>query len=294
MNAIASTRMLAPGAAETRQYTLNLHMAVLKPGTYSVSGAFEPRLQSGIHARSNRVVFRILQTSPDTLRQRLSELTRQIAADPRPTATLLGFTGDAAAIPPLVDLLYHQDDGVQVAAADALLYFDRRSVRASLVEALRQRGPRERMIDFLVVELRTPNALTRPWLLLALRSGERDSRAAAVEGLYLSNFRHDPALFAPLATMLRDPVALVRQKASAAVGGYQNQQALTALVPLVDDSDASVAEQATIAVGWIAQSSAVSATTRRDAIDVLRTTATAGRGRASEAARQWLTNADAR
>jgi HEAT repeat protein len=174
------------------------------------------------------------------------------------------------------------------------LYLDRRSVRASLVEALRQRGPRERMIDFLVVELRTPNALTRPWLLLALRSGERDSRAAAVEGLYLSNFRHDPALFAPLATMLRDPVALVRQKASAAVGGYQNQQALTALVPLVDDSDASVAEQATIAVGWIAQSSAVSATTRRDAIDVLRTTATAGRGRASEAARQWLTNADAR
>ena len=122
---------------------------------------------------------------------------------------MLGFTGDVAAIPPLVDLLYRKDDGVQVAALDALLYLDRGAVEESLLDALKQRGARERMVHFLVVNITTPNALIRPVLIQGLRSADSDARTGAVEGLRLLNSAHDPELFAPLAAMLRDPVAAV-------------------------------------------------------------------------------------
>lgn len=149
------------------------------------------------------------------------------------------------------------------------------------------------MVHFLVVNLATPNALIRPLLVQALRSADGDARAGAVEGLRLSNPAHDPELFAPLAAMLRDSVAAVRLKASAAVGGYQNQQALAALTPVVDDADGSASEQATIAIGWIAQAAAIGSETRRTAIEVLRRAANSDRKAVAEQARKWLANVGA-
>jgi hypothetical protein len=135
--------------------------------------------------------------------------------------------------------------------------------------------------------------LIRPLLIQALRSADGDARIGAVEGLRLSNSAHDPELFAPLASMLRDLLAEVRHKASTAVGGYQNQRALAALTPLVDDPDDTVSEQTTIAVGWIAQAGVIGSDTRREAIDVLRRAATSDRRAVAEQARKWLANVGA-
>jgi len=294
MGALGGTVSVAPRGNDNRRLTLNYHVAPLKPGRYSVKGRFRSSYpQPGLDAESNRVVISIQPTSPDRLRQRVSDLIRDLEVDARRGAAFLGFTGSVAAIPPLVDLLYRKDDGLQVAALDALLYLDRGTVKQSLLDALKQRGARERMVHFLVVNLATPNALIRPLLVQALRSADGDARVGAVEGLRLSNSAHDPELFAPLAAMLQDSVAAVRLKASAAVGGYQNQQALAALTPVVDDVDGSASEQATIAIGWIAQAAAIGSDTRRTAIDVLRRAATSDRKAVAEQARKWLANVGA-
>jgi hypothetical protein len=216
LGALGGTVSVAPRRTDNRRLTLNYHVAPLKPGRYSVKGLFSSSYpQPGLGAESNRVVIRIQPTSPDRLRQRVSDLIRDLEIDARRGAALLGFTGSVAAIPPLVDLLYRQDDGLQVAALDALLYLDRRTVEESLLDALRQRGPRERMVYFLVVDVATSNALIKPLLVQALRSADVDARVGAVEGLRLSNVSHeDPELFAPLAAMLQDSVAAVRFKAA--------------------------------------------------------------------------------
>jgi hypothetical protein len=294
MGALGGTVSVAPQDTDNRRLMLNYHVAPLKPGRYSVRGLFRSSYpQPGLDAGSNRVVISIQPTSPDRLRQRVSGLVRDLEVDVRRGAAFLGFTGDVAAISPLVDLLYRKDDGLQVAALDALLYLDRGTVEESLLDALKQRGARERMVQFLVVNIATPNASIRPLLVQALRSADGDARAGAVEGLRLSNSAHDPELFAPLAAMLRDSVAAVRLKASAAVGGYQNQQALAALTPVVDDADVSASEQATIAIGWIAQAAAIGSETRRTAIEVLRRAANSDRKAVAEQARKWLANVGA-
>ena len=111
---------VAPRGADDRRLTLNYHVAPLKPGRYSVKGWFRSSYpQPGLDAESNRVVIGIQPTSADRLRQRVSDLTRDLEVDARRGAAFLGFTGDVAAIPPMVDLLYRRDDGVQVAGLDA-------------------------------------------------------------------------------------------------------------------------------------------------------------------------------
>jgi len=294
LGALGGTVSVPPGGTDSRRLTLNYQVAPLKPGRYSIRGVFDSSYpQGGLHAESNSVVISIQPTPTESIGQRVNGLVRNVAADPRHVAPYLGFTGEAAAIPPLIDLLYHKEDGVQVSALDALLYPDRRAVEESLLDALRRRGPRERMVHFLVVNLAIPNVLIRPLLVQALRSADEAARMGAVEGLRLSNSEYDPELFAPLAAMLRDPVAGVRHKASAAVGGYQNQQALAALTPLVDDPDGSVSEQTTIAIGWIAQGGAIGSDTRRAAIDVLRRAAKSDHRAVAEQARKWLANVGA-
>jgi hypothetical protein len=294
LGALGGAVSIAPTGTDSRRLTLNYQVAPLKPGRYSIRGVFDSSYpRGGLHAESSSIVIIIQPTPPERVRDRLNNLIRNVSADPRHVAPYLGFTGDVAAIRPLVDLLYRNDDGVQVSALDALLYLDRGAVEESLLNALRDRGPRERMIHFLVVNLATPNALIRPLLIQALRSADGDARIGAVEGLRLSNSAHDPELFAPLASMLRDLLAEVRHKASTAVGGYQNQQALAALTPLVDDPDDTVSEQTTIAVGWIAQAGVIGSDTRREAIDVLRRAATSDRRAVAEQARKWLANVGA-
>jgi HEAT repeat protein len=273
---------------------LNYQVAPLTPGRYSVKGRFGSAYpQPGIRAESNEIAIAIVATSAKQLEARISVLAERIDVDACGVTPLLGFTGDPGAIPPLIDILYGNNDRCQTGAVDALRYLDPAAVEQSLLDALRRHGPQQRMIHFLIVELKAPADRTTPPLLDALRSADANARAASIEGLTLSDSATDPKLFPQFAAMLHDPVAKVRHQASIAVGGYGSQQALTALRPLVTDGDQTVSEQATIAVGWIAQAAAIGSETRREAIDLLRKVAGSGRSPASEQALKWLANVGA-
>lgn len=275
LGALGSLFPLAPGTSDRRHFLANYQVAPLKPGRYSIKGRYASEFpQPGLHAESNTVSIRIAATPASRIRERVADLIRQIDGDARRIAPLLGFTGDPAAIPPLVDLLYRKDDGVQAAAVDAMLYFDRRTVDQALLTALKDRGPRGRMVYFLTPVLRVPDAETRRFLLKALGDRDADARAAAVEGLAISNRPPDPKLFAQLAAMLTDPVATVRHQASLAVVTYHNDQTLERLAPLVFDGDPTVAEQAAICIGWMAQAAAPGSQMRNKAIELLRSVAT--------------------
>jgi hypothetical protein len=136
-----------------------------------------------------------------------------------------------------------------------LLYFDRAAVTQALVEALNRRGPRERMIEFLIGSPDSPVAQIKPLLLDALRSENADARGAAVKGLALLNVLnqpHDPEIFAPLAGMLADPVASVRHQAAIAVGGYADERALRVLRAVVADTDPRSANKRRLrSAGWL-------------------------------------------
>jgi hypothetical protein len=289
LEAIGGYVSIRPSDHDDRQFLLNYYVAPLKPGRYVVSGRFAAELvRRGLVVESNAIAIVVVPTPPARMRQRIAELIDRAGSDPAGAATFLGFTGHAAAIPPVVDLLYFKDDRVAAAAVDALLYFDPGAVRALLLEALSRRGPRDRMIHFLVVRLKAPPAAVQPNLIDALVSTDGEVRAAAVEGLRLSNAANDPRLFAPLSAMLKDPVAAVRQRTAAAVGQYADQRALEALRPAVEDPDPEVSEQATIAVGWVAVRAARDSDTRADAIAVLRAVADGERAGSSSQAKYWL------
>lgn len=298
LHSLGSFLQLAPRAADSRQLILNYQVAPLKPGRYTVKAWFNSQTPERVLcAESNTVSITIAPTSTLQLQQRIAASIRSMDRDPTHGAALLAFTGDRSAIPPLIDLLYKNDDRAKMAAVDALLYFDRAVVTEALVDALNRRGPRERMIEFLIGSADAPIAQIKPLLLDALRSENAEARGAAVKGLALLNVLnhpHDPEIFAPLAAMLADPVASVRHQAAIAVGGYADERALRALRSVVADADPIVSEQATIAVGWVAQAANPGSATRNDAIAVLRGVAISARGRASDQALAWLGKVDAK
>jgi len=293
-----SFRRLAPQATDSRQLILNYQVAPLKPGRYIVRAWFNSQSsERPFSAESNTIAITVAPTSTPQIQQRLATSIRSIDRDPTHGAALLAFTGDRSAIPPLIDLFYRNDDGARAAAVDALLYFDRVLVTEALVDALNRRGPRERMVEFLIGSPNAPVAEIKPLLLDALHSANADARGAAIKGLALLNVLndpHDPEIFAPLAAMLADPVASVRHQAAIAVGGYADERALRALRSVVADADPVVSEQATIAVGWVAQAANSGSDVRNDAIAVLRAVAISARSRASDQAFTWLGKVDAK
>ena len=295
LEAIGGYASINPGGSDDRQFLLNHHVAPLKPGRYVVKARFGSRFVGrGAAVESNAVAIVIVPTSPERMRQRIVDLTSRVGDDPGGAATLLGFTGDRAAIPTVIDLLYRKDDQIAARAMDALLYFDTATVRESLLDALRRQGPSDRMIWFLVVKLSAPPPDTERFLLAALQSRDPDTRAAAVDGLRLSNRGNAPDLFVPLAAMLTDSVAKVRQRAASAVGQYADRRAFNALRSVVADSDSEVSEQATIAIGWVATAAAEGSSTRTEAIDLLREIAAGTRAGNSRQARYWLSRVGAK
>ncbi len=286
LRALISTRSIPPNGFHALELILNDRVPTLTPGKYVVHGIFAPRYQGqDLRAESGDLPFEIVATPPAHLQKRISDLAGDVnlRADARRLARLLGFTGDPSALALLVEMLYAADYNARAAAVDALLYFDPATVRQSLLESLRTRGPRDRMVHFLVVSLRAEKTEVTPLLLRWLADQDADTRAAAVEGLRLGNRPPDPKLFPPLAAMLEDPVARVRHVAVGAVGCYQDAAALEALKAVLDDPE--VREQAVIAVAWVAEAS--SGTTRDDAVKVLQSVRKTG-GRAGQSAASWL------
>ena len=283
---------IVPGKSDERQLTLNYQVLPLTVGRYRVKAIFETSGQPRLRPESDVLVITIVAMPRDHAKERISRLGRQAESVPCDAAPLLGFTGDNTAIPPLIDMLYSTAEPCAAfAAVEALGYFDRRIVTKSLLDGLAHRGPRERMIEYLVTDLRPAPSRVRPLLVRALRSPDASARAAAVEGLYLLGVDRgavDRSLFPAFARLLHDPSPDVRRYASIEVGVYGGQLALDALRSAVTDPDDDLSEQATIAVGWIATDAAAESETRRQAVELLTTLADSGRPRVSSEAAECL------
>jgi HEAT repeat protein len=235
---------------------------VLQPGHYSVK-VLSP-------AESARLSFEVAATPPTTLRARvdglLDELRRGTAT--RPVVPLLAYTGHSAAIPELVDRLYVPNDGINARVANWLVLFDHEEVLRALRQALKDRGPRSRMISLLVVGLQSRPEDVVPLLLQWLSSPHDGARLAAVEGLFLSNQTKDPKLFAPLVAMLHDPVPEILELAATALGAYQNEAAFKALAPFLADPDRPHGQVVT-AMCWIGQGATPGSALHKDALKLL-------------------------
>ena len=294
LNAIISPRTVEPGAVSTRELVLNYFMAPLEPGRYVLRSVWELTWKSQTRAEATATSFEIVPTSPAQRGRRLIQLTTALGRgdDPRRVAPLLGFTGDPNARDPLIDLLYSHDDGVCVAAADALSLLDAGHVMRGLLDAIKTRGPRARVMDIvmgstIVDRVQAIDRLT-PWI----RSSNQDARAAALRGVGFFNEPPRPELFSLLAAMLKDAVPAVRHQAAVAVGVYADANALEALRPAVRDSDPDVREQATIAVGWVADARPAGDAVRARAIELLQEIART-RGPESQQAFYWLSKVGA-
>jgi hypothetical protein len=145
---------------------------------------YEPRTplypNQHIEAGSAPVTFEVVETPPIARQRRILRLTQQIknGVNVPQAARLLGFTGNPDAIPPLLEVLALPDDRTHVAGVEALLYLDHTRVKDALMEFLRQRGPRERMVHLLVVSLKAPPQEVIPLLLLWLDNGDEGIRSA--------------------------------------------------------------------------------------------------------------------
>jgi HEAT repeat protein len=224
-----------------------------------------------IRAESVRISFEILETPPARLRARVSGLAHDLTdTNARQMAPLLGFTGDASAVAPLVQRLYSFDRGAQVAAADALLYLNPERVREGLWNYIGTRGPRETLVYLLSLLSGLENPEAGRLLARWLGARNADARAAAVHGVAISNRSKDPELFEPLKLRLGDPIPAVRRNAVMAVSAYANEAAFEALKPAVQDANPDVRAQASSAVGWIAAAAAPGSSLRRDAVAVLK------------------------
>jgi RNA polymerase sigma factor (sigma-70 family) len=289
MHSLGSSTDLPPGESSTRELLLNYRVPPLGPGKYTVQGRFQPRGEGQSQAESPRETFRIVETPAAKVEERVARLVKELkdGGDAQRIAPLLGFTGSPKALGPLLDLLHAEADGVQVRAAEALLYLDRAGIRRALLDSLKRRGPSSRLVHLLVVPLEAKPDEVIPLLLPWLEDRDGQARDSAVYGLWLANRAKAPELFAPLKARLGDSLPRVRTRAAAAIGVYQDAEALKALKGAVRDPDPGVSEQATIAVGWVATGAKPESALRKEAIDVLREVARTG-GRAGEQATYWL------
>jgi hypothetical protein len=291
LSCLGSSVPVEPGKTYTRELLLNYRVGPLGPGKYTVQGLYQVRAGLGrtTIADSPVVSFRIADTAPAAVQKRVAMLAKELrdGKDALQVAPLLGFTGHPDAIAPLIDLLYAKTDQAEAAAADALLYLDQDKVTRALLEAAKKRGPRYRLVYLLVVEMRADGeevlSLLGEWL------GDPDSRTryAAVEGIRLADKGKSPQLLSKLECRIDDPDRAVRVAVVSTIGGYQNAAALKPLKIALRDTDPNVAEQAAIAVGWVAQAAKPDSAARRDAITLLHEAQKLG-GRVAEQATEWL------
>jgi len=130
LKSLVGYESINPGAHDHRQFLLNYHVRPLKPGRYLVRCRFGSSLVGrGSATESNALSITVVPTPPERMTRRIADLVAGMGTDSARAATLLGFTGNAAAIPAVIEALYSRSDHVAVSAMDALLYFDASTVQ---------------------------------------------------------------------------------------------------------------------------------------------------------------------
>jgi HEAT repeats len=189
-NWIGSWLTLAHHDRYQRRLFLNYWLAPPMPGRYTVVAVYTPITQAGSERRqtaairSTPVPFEIVLTTPTKMDVRITRLTDQIEKADAVAVDFLGFTGETAAIAPLLNSLYDDDVSIQHRAARAMAYLPDADVLATCLTALQQRGPNRTLVEWLAF-VGAPCSNTAPFYLKALESPTESKRVGAVAGLRL-------------------------------------------------------------------------------------------------------------
>ncbi len=217
---LGSWTTIRPREQTERKFFLNHWFLPLHPGRYTVRAQYIPRTTSGHHTvewppvHAAPVTFTIVPVGQTKLAVRIERLTAQLEAGDPLAADFLGFTGETAAIAPLLRALHQHDETVPRHAANALNnILDRPAVIAAALDALRENGPNPVFVEWLH-ERRLPPAQLMPAYLDHLASPDVVTRRGALIGLRLErDAEHAAVIRAHALRALADPDASVRLEA---------------------------------------------------------------------------------
>jgi len=208
-------RSLAPGSSLAKHVDLNQWAMPLRPGAYSVCGAYRlnPPVRSApvpFEVRSHRDMGAYIESLARELASGKLEDTRAQAA------RYLGFTGRTWTLPYLIDALYEpRQFGVRCETTNAFRCLrNTKACRDALLAALDQRGLAE-SVPYLLWHYEVPEERALPAVVKALDSPDSKVRAAAASTLG-SYCKLGDAAFIPMTKALADPDPGVR----AAAAGY--------------------------------------------------------------------------
>jgi len=228
-------------------------VAVVAAGALGAAGdrrALEPLLAQLDHpqaAARQAAVAALNSIGHPELPGRLRELLRHPSPRVRESAArTAGYSGDAGCVEPLLALCRDADDSVARAAVEQLPHFDDPRALAAVVQALDAgssdvRAAAARALARVTAGDALPRLLDAcrdadPWVrYYAARSAGHHGRPEATTALV-----HLAAL---------DSVPPVRIAAVEALATIRTADGLAALLPLVDDPEPAVAEQALLALG---------------------------------------------
>jgi len=232
---------LTIGRHETyeRKLFLNYWFIPPDPGRYTVQAVYTPSFPGGadraaVPVRSAPVDFEITLTTEMKLAVRIARLTTDTEKADPVAVDFLGFTGQSAVIPALLDALYDDDTHIQHRAAIALNNLPAEAVLAAALQKLQDRGPNRTMAVWLA-SIGAPVSRTVPAYLQDLASPDSSVRIGAVAGLGLSGA--NPAVTADGQRVIRAAI----RKALADKNADVRFEAVRALEDLDPDDDAVAA-----------------------------------------------------
>ncbi len=224
-----------------RRVFLNYWFLALSPGRYRVHALYTPhtfvdgKTQTWPALQTSSVEFEIVPPTATKFDVRFSRLTEQAEKGDVVAVDFLGFTGDPASAPALVEALYVDDPRVQRRAANALNYlYDQPTVLSNMLTSVRKRGPNVTAVEWL-------DARGAPRdLLLAICVAHADAddaviRSGAIAGLRLTQSFADrkpklrKVVRATLLTALADRDQRVRLEAVSAVTRCDDAEIVAAL-----------------------------------------------------------------
>jgi len=189
---IGSWLTVRPHEKCERTLFLNYWFMPLPPGRYAVFTQYTPRSLTGDvmgnwpAVSSPRVEFEIQATTSTKLEVRITRLAQQVEKGDQIAVDFLGFTGEDAAIAPLIGALYSDDVHVQRRAVVGLcLLNDRTEVLADALAKAREPGPTASLSEWLAFADAPIDAFA-PLCLRAMNSSEATMRLGGITGLRLT------------------------------------------------------------------------------------------------------------
>lgn len=169
-------------------------------------------------------------------------------------ADILGESGDARAILPLITVLADQDEHVRNVAVASLAYFDSQAL-PTLLKALSETTNPEMVASIVNVLGALGDGQVVNYLIDALRQDRADVRQYATVGL---DRLRDKRAVVPLIEALADINGAVRAASARALGAIKDKQAVMPLINALSDPEPDVRANAAQSLGELSDSRALS------------------------------------